>query len=114
MQIRMRKVNTIAIMDISGRVVIGDALYTLRQKVREILNEGYKQILLNMESVNYIDSSGIGELVSSYVTICTQGGKIKLVNTAQKVRNLLHITKLLTVFESYTSEEEAIASFKDK
>lgn len=111
MNVRIRKFEGIAILDISGRVVIGEALYTLRSIVREMLNDGFKNILLNMESVTYIDSAGIGELVSCYTTVTTQGGAMKLVKTAAKIRDLLQMTKLLTVFESYNNEPEAMKSF---
>jgi anti-sigma B factor antagonist len=101
----------VAILDINGRVVIGDALYILRRNVREALNNGYKQLVFNMEGVSYIDSAGIGELVSCFTTVTTQGGNLKLIKTTEKVKDLLHMTKLLTIFESFLTEEEALASF---
>ena len=111
MQVKVRNVQKVAILDISGRVVIGDALYILRRHVRDVLNDGYKKLILNMEGVSYIDSAGIGELVSSYTTVTTQGGELKLVKTTQRIKDLLHMTKLLTIFESYHTEKDAIASF---
>ena len=111
MNVKTRDVNRIAILDISGRVVIGDALYVLRSHVRSAMNEGYTRIILNMESVSYIDSAGIGELVSCYSTVTTQGGSLKLLKTTQRIKDLLHMTKLLTIFESFNNETEAIKSF---
>lgn len=112
MNVAVRRKGKVAILDISGRVVIGEALYTLRSTIREVLNEGFKYILINMAGVNYVDSSGIGELVSGYTTVSTQGGRLRLVKTTERVTNLLHMTKLLTVFECFTSERDALKSFE--
>ena len=111
MNVNVRKVEQVAILDLTGRVVIGEALYDFRNTVRDMLNEGFTQILLNMENVTYLDSSGIGELVNCYTLVSTQGGSVKLVKAAEKIGSLLQMTKLLTVFESYKNEREAIASF---
>ena len=83
----------------------------IRNKVREILKEGGKKIILNLGDVNYIDSSGIGELVSTFTTVTNAGGQLKLLNLTKKIQELLAITKLLTVFSVYQSEQEAVASF---
>ena len=111
MNITLRTDRNVAILDISGRLVMGEALYRFRNAVRDALNENYKHILLNLENVNYMDSSGVGELVQCYTTICTQGGSVKLLKATQRVSNLLHMTKLLTVFETFNTEPEALASF---
>ena len=85
----------------------------MRSTVRELLQTGNKDILLNLGGVSYIDSSGIGELVSSFTTVSNQGGQLKLLNLTEKLQELLAITKLLTVFDSFTDEEEALASFSE-
>jgi anti-sigma B factor antagonist len=83
----------------------------VRNTVREVIKNGGKKIVLNLSDVNYIDSSGIGELVSSYTTVTNQGGQLKLLNLTKKIQELLAITKLLTVFQVFDSEQAAIASF---
>jgi len=95
-----------------GKITIGEGSVALRTAIRRLLEEGKKKILLNLAKVSYIDSSGIGELVSSYTSIGKEGGQLKLLNLTQKLEDLLTITKLLTVFDVYDSEEEALASFK--
>jgi anti-sigma B factor antagonist len=95
-----------------GKITIGEGSVALRTGIRRLLEEGKKKILLNLARVGYIDSSGIGELVSSYTAIGKEDGQLKLLNLTQKLQDLLTITKLLTVFDVYESEEEALASFK--
>jgi anti-sigma B factor antagonist len=99
------------VVDLSGRITLGEGSGKLRDTVREILGKGQKKIVLNLGDVGYIDSSGLGELVSSYTTAANQGAKVKLVNLQQKVSDLLQITKLYTVFETFESEPEALLSF---
>ena len=111
MNVAVRKINNVAVVDLAGRVVIGEALYNFRNTIRDVMNDGFRHILLNLEDVSYLDSSGIGELVNCYTTVSAQGGSVKLVRASQKVSNLLQMTKLLTVFESFSSERDAIASF---
>jgi anti-sigma B factor antagonist len=112
LNISERQVGDVTILDMDGRITIGEGSVALRTAIRRLLEEGKKKILLNLAKVNYIDSSGIGELVSSYTAIGKESGQLKLLNLTQKLEDLLTITKLLTVFDVYDSEEEALASFK--
>ncbi|MDA1313162.1 MAG: STAS domain-containing protein [Acidobacteria bacterium] len=107
----VRDVDGVTVVDLSGRITLGEGSGKLRDTVREILGKGQKKIVLNLGDVGYIDSSGLGELVSSYTTASNQGAKVKLVNLQQKVSDLLQITKLYTVFETFESEPEALLSF---
>jgi anti-sigma B factor antagonist len=107
-----REVNGITIVDMSGRITLGEGSALLRELIRDLLNKGQKKIVLNLGGVNYIDSSGIGELVSAFTTVKNQGGELKLLNLTQKVHDLLQITKLYTIFDVHTDEESAIRSFK--
>lgn len=107
----IREVDGVTIVDLSGRITLGEASGKLRDTVRETLAGGQKSILLNLGDVSYIDSSGLGELVSSYTTASNQGAKVKLVNLQQKVNDLLQITKLLTVFDIFENEADAVISF---
>jgi anti-sigma B factor antagonist len=106
-----RKIEGVNIIDLSGRITIGEGTIMLREAVRSLLQKNEKKILLNLADVSYIDSSGIGELVSSFTTVGTQGGKLKLLSLTKKVHDLLSITKLLTVFEVFDDEAKAIQSF---
>jgi anti-sigma B factor antagonist len=101
----------IAVVDLSGRITLGDGSGTVRETVKNLINQGKKQVLLNLGDVTYIDSAGLGELVGSYATISNQGGQIKLLNAQSKVRDVLQVTKLYTVFENFTDEATAIRSF---
>ena len=113
LNIAERQVGDITVLDMDGKITIGEGSVALRTTVRRLLEEGKKKILLNLAKVGYIDSSGIGELVSSYTAIGKEdGGQLKLLNLTQKLQDLLTITKLLTVFDVYESEEEALAGFK--
>jgi anti-sigma B factor antagonist len=107
-----RQAGDVTILDMSGKVTIGDGSVALRNAIRRLLQEGKKKVLLNLAGVGYIDSSGIGELVSSYTTTNKEGGQLKLLNLTQKLQDLLAITKLLTVFDVYNDEGEALGSFK--
>ena len=111
MKIDARTVGDVQILDCSGKITLGEGTMAIRNKVREILKEGGKKIILNLGDVNYIDSSGIGELVSTFTTVTNAGGQLKLLNLTKKIQELLAITKLLTVFSVYQSEQEAVASF---
>ena len=106
-----RQVDGVTVVDLSGRITLGEGSTILRDTVRELLGRGQKKILLNLGDVNYIDSSGIGELVSGYTTVTNQGGQLKLLNLTKKVRDLLQITKLYTVFDVFDEETAAIRSF---
>jgi anti-sigma B factor antagonist len=112
LNISERQVGDITVLDMDGKITIGEGSITLRTAIRRLLEEGKKKILLNLAKVGYIDSSGIGELVSSYTAINNGGGQLKLLNLTQKLQDLLTITKLLTVFDVYESEGEALAGFK--
>lgn len=111
MKIETRTLNDIIILDIHGKVTIGEGSAEIRGKVRELLDGGNKKLLLNLGDVGYIDSSGIGELVSSYTTVEKQGGQLKLLNLTKKLEELLAITKLLTVFDTFDDEQRAVESF---
>jgi anti-sigma B factor antagonist len=111
MKIKTRQVDGISIMDCSGRITLGEGSVQLRDAVRDLLAKGSKQILLNLGDVTYIDSSGIGELVSAFTTVRNQGGDLKLLNLTNKVHDLLQITKLYTVFDVKDDEASAVASF---
>jgi anti-sigma B factor antagonist len=100
------------IVDLSGRITLGEGSALLRETVRDLLNKGQKRIILNLGDVNYIDSSGIGELVSGFTTVKNQGGELKLLHLTKKVHDLLQITKLYTVFDVHSDEQAAVRSFQ--
>jgi anti-sigma B factor antagonist len=106
-----RQVNGVTIVDLSGRITLGEGSVVLRDTVRELVGKGQKKILLNLGDVTYIDSSGIGELVSAFTTVRNQGGELKLLNLTKKVHDLLQITKLYTVFDVKDDEAAAVSSF---
>ena len=112
LNINERQAGDVTVLDMSGKITIGEGSVALRTAIRRLLEEGKKRILLNLAGVSYIDSSGIGELVSSYTTIGKEDGQLKLLNLTQKIKDLLTITKLLTVFDTYEGEAEALNSFK--
>ena len=103
--------NDVSIVDATGRVTLGEGASTLRDKLRAMLSEGHKKILLNLAEVSYLDSSGVGVLVSGFASITSQQGQLKLLNLTKRVKDLLLITKLLTVFEVFEDEELAVRSF---
>jgi anti-sigma B factor antagonist len=111
MKIEKRTVGDVIILDISGKITLGEGTMTVRNTVRDLLNNKEKKIILNLADVNYIDSSGIGELVSTYTTVTNGGGQLKLLNLTKKIQELLAITKLLTVFHVFENEQAAVASF---
>ena len=111
MKYTTRQVDGVAILDLSGRITLGEGSVTLRDSVRDLLSKGSKKILLNLGDVTYIDSSGIGELVSAFTTVKNQGGDLKLLNLTKKVHDLLQITKLYTVFDVKDDAASAVASF---
>ena len=106
-----RQAGDVTILDLEGKVTIGEGSVALRGAIRRLLGEGKNKILLNLGKVGYIDSSGIGELVSSFTAVNKEGGSLKLLNQTQKIQDLLAITKLLTVFDVFDEEAEALASF---
>ncbi len=111
LNIQHRQAGDVTIIDLSGKITIGEGSVQLREAVRKALEEGKKKIVLNLGDVSYVDSSGIGELVSSYTTTNNNGGHLKLLNLTKKIQDLLMITKLLTVFETFDSEAAAVESF---
>ena len=111
LNISERQAGDVTILDMSGKVTIGEGSVALRNTIRKLLGEGKKSILLNLSEVGYVDSSGIGELVSSYSVVNKEGGSLRLLNLTQKIQDLLAITKLLTVFDTFDNEGEALDSF---
>src|SRR5437899_8203420 len=111
MKTSTRQVNGVTVVDLSGRITLGEGSVVVRVAVRDLLSKGNKKILLNLGEVNYIDSSGIGELVSAFTTVRNQGGDLKLLNLTKKVHDLLQITKLYTVFDVKDDEAKAVRSF---
>jgi anti-sigma B factor antagonist len=107
-----RDAGAVTVVDLGGRITLGDGSALLRKTVRALLDEQRTNILLNLADVDYIDSSGIGELVSAYTTVKGRGGELKLLHLNKKVRDLLQLTKLYTVFDTHTDERTALSSFK--
>jgi len=112
MKIEIRTVGDARILDCSGQITLGEGTMVIRNTVRDILQAGAKKIVLNLAGVNYIDSSGVGELVSTFTTVVNKGGQLKLLNLTKKIRELLAITKLLTVFDVSDDEKALLASFR--
>jgi len=110
--IASREVDGVTILDLSGRITLGEGSVQVRDAIRDLIGKGTKNILLNLGDVNYIDSSGLGELVSAFTTAKNQGTEVKLLNLTKKVHDLLQLTKLYTVFDIKDDEASAIASFK--
>ena len=111
MQIEERAVGDVLILDVKGRITLGEGDELLKDKVNSLLNQGQKKIVLNLAAVPYIDSAGLGEIVRTDTTVSRQGGNLKLLNLTKRITDLLAITKLLTVFETYESENDAVQSF---
>ena len=111
LQIGQRVVNGVTILDLKGKITLGEGDELLKKEIDSLIQKDQKKLLLNLEGVPYIDSAGLGEIVRTYTTVSRQGGKLKLLNLTKRIQDLLAITKLLTVFETYESEPEAIKSF---
>ena len=111
MKASTRQVDGVTIVDLSGRITLGEGSVVLRDSIKDLLGKGQKKILLNLGDVSYIDSSGIGELVSAFTSVRNQGGELKLLNLTKKVHDLLQITKLYTVFDVKDDEATAIGAF---
>jgi len=111
MEIEERTTGDVVVLDIKGRVQLGEGDEMLKDKVNSLLNQGRKKIVLNLAEVPYIDSAGLGEVVRTFTTVSRQGGQLKLLNLTKRITDLLAITKLLTVFDTYDSEQEAVQSF---
>jgi anti-sigma B factor antagonist len=112
MQIAERAAGDIVVLDVKGRITLGDGDELLKDKVNSLVSVGKKKILLNLAEVPYVDSAGLGEIVRTYTTVSRQGGSLKLLNLTKRISDLLAITKLLTVFETFESEDDAIKSFQ--
>jgi anti-sigma B factor antagonist len=111
MQIEERSVGGVMVLDLKGKITLGDGDELLKDKVNSLVNQGHRKIILNLAEVPYIDSAGLGEIVRTYTTVSRQGGSLKLLNLTKRISDLLSITKLLTVFETFDSEKEAVQSF---
>ena len=110
-KLNTRQVGDVSVIDVSGRITLGEGSSTLRDALRELATKGQKKILLNLGEVSYIDSSGIGELVSGFTSVTNSGGQLRLLNLTKRVKDLLQITKLYTVFDVHDDEASAIRSF---
>jgi anti-sigma B factor antagonist len=112
MQISERTVGDVVIVDVSGKITLGDGGDAiLKDKMRSLIQQNQKKVLLNLGEVSYVDSAGLGEIVQAYAAVTKSGGALKLMNTTKRIKDLLSITKLLTVFDTYDSEAEAVTSF---
>ena len=110
-KLNTRQVGDVSVVDVSGRITLGEGSSALRDVLRDMVAKGQKKILLNLSEVSYIDSSGIGELVSGFTTVTNQGGSLKLLGLTKRVKDLLQITKLYTVFDVHDDEASAVRSF---
>src|SRR3989475_12525053 len=111
MQIEELHVGDVVVLDLKGKITLGEGDELLKDKVNSLVLQGRKKLILNLEGVPYIDSAGLGEIVRTYTTVSRQGGSLKLLNLTKRISDLLSITKLLTVFETYDSEADAVRSF---
>jgi anti-sigma B factor antagonist len=112
LNINQRQVDYITILDLNGRITIGEGSTQFRESIRRLMDQARNRVVLNFADVNYVDSSGIGELVSAYTSLNNQGGQLKLLNLPKRIRDLLRITKLDTVFEIFEDEATALRSFQ--
>jgi anti-sigma B factor antagonist len=111
MHIEERAIGDVMVLDVKGRVTLGEGDELLKDKVNSLINQGQKKLVLNLADVPYIDSAGLGEIVRTYTTVSRQGGSLKLLSLTKRITDLLSITKLLTVFETFESEQDAVKSF---
>jgi len=112
MKIYQRNVNDVIVLDMEGKITIGEGDVMMREAISGLLELGHKRILLNMARISYMDSSGVGELLSCLTHVTESGGQFKLLNISTKIKNLLHIAQILSVFEYFNDEEQALASFQ--
>jgi anti-sigma B factor antagonist len=112
LDVKERQAGDVTILDMTGEVRIGEGSISLRDSIRNLADQGKKKVLLNLAGVKYMDSTGVGELIANYTTITRGGGQLKLLNLTDRIQNLLVITKLLTVFDAYDNEAEALKSFQ--
>lgn len=108
---KVRQVGNVAVVDLNGRITLGESTGILRDEIRSLLSKGTKNILLNMQHVGYVDSAGLGELVGAFTTAANQGGSVKLLHLQGKMKDLMQITKLFTIFPTFDDEQQAVASF---
>jgi anti-sigma B factor antagonist len=111
MVIEERVIGDITVLDLKGKMTLGEGDELLKDKINSLIHQGQKKLLLNLEGVPYIDSAGLGEIVRTYTTVSRQGGSLKLLNLTKRITDLLSITKLLTVFETFEAEGDAVRSF---
>lgn len=111
MEIEERSSGDVTILDVKGRMTLGEGDLLLKDKINSLLLQGQRKLLLNLEGIPYMDSAGLGEIVRTFTTVSRQGGSLKLLNLTKRIQDLLAITKLLTVFETFESESEAVRSF---
>ncbi len=111
MQIEERSVGDVVVLDLKGKVTLGQGDELLKDKVNSLVNQGHRKIVLNLADVPYVDSAGLGEIVRTYTTVSKNGGSLKLLNLTKRITDLLAITKLLTVFETFDTESDAVRSF---
>ena len=114
MQIDQRAVGDVVVLDLKGRVTMGEGDELLKDKVNSLVNQGHKKIVLNLAEVPYIDSAGLGEIVRTFTTVSRQGGSLKLLSLTKRITDLLAITKLVTVFDAHDTEAQAISSFTEQ
>jgi anti-sigma B factor antagonist len=112
MEISERNDGKVTVLNVTGKITLGDGDMLLKDKLHSLLNQGRKDVLLNLGQVSYVDSAGLGAIVGAYTTMTRQGGSLKLVSVTKKLQDLLSITKLLTVFETFDSEDEGLRSYK--
>jgi anti-sigma B factor antagonist len=111
MDIKERVVDGVSVLDLSGKIVLGEGDVQIKERIKDLLADGQRRILLNLGDINYIDSAGLGALIGTYTTVKREGGQLKLINLTRRIQDLLAITKLITVFDTYDSEKEALNSF---
>ena len=112
MKIEERALENVVVLDLKGKLTIGEGDALLKETIQKLMEKGHNNLLLNLEGVPYVDSAGLGEIVRTYTTVSRQGGSLKLLNLTKRITDLLAITKLLTVFDTFESEAEAVSSFK--
>ena len=111
MQIQERMNGSVVVLDLKGKITLGEGDELLKDKINSLVNQGHRKIVLNLADVPYVDSAGLGEIVRTYTTVSRQGGSLKLLGLTKRITDLLSITKLLTVFETFDSEKDAVGSF---
>ena len=110
--VKARRLDDVVILDINGRLTLGEGAVTLREAILKLLEDGDRKLVMNLAEVDYVDSGGLGELITAFTTVRARGGQLKLLNLTRRIQDLLQITKLLTVFDSFDNESEAIKSMR--